>query len=485
LNVFQAEQLLSTMGEFAAVNEIADPERSSVQDGSRMINNVNQFQQALREYLSGLFGWRPGPLAKGTMAMTVAMGLRSLAQTLVFLIVARVLGVADYGAYAAVLALSTAFACFTGWGTQVLMVRDVCRDLDHFADAWGRTLTAILISSPILFVVYMVLARALLPASVSLAVILFVGLADLIFAPIGLSAITAYQGHDRLDRAARLSFIPVLPRLAVALALFPLQLVLSKDMRLSTWAFLYAVAAFAAALYAWRMVRKELGPARKPSWRYVWSSLPEAIAFAFGSAALKVYGDIDKMMLARLVTLEAAGAYSAGYRVADLTSVPLLSLLSAAMPRFFRAGEGGVSAALAYAHRILLVPLVYSILAGLGLYLCAGVLPLLLGATYSDAVPALQWLAWFPLISLPRLLLQSLLIGGDRQNYAVEVLAGGALFNIALNLWVIPLWSWRGALAATYAAEIAMAVAMGVIAFSSQAKQSSPVSGKEIRHARL
>jgi O-antigen/teichoic acid export membrane protein len=446
---------------------------------------MNRSQQALRECLSGLCAWRPGPLAKGTLAMTAAMGLRSLAQTLVFLIVARVLGVADYGAYAAVLALSTAFACFSGWGTQVLMVRDVSRNLDSFSAAWGRTLTAILISSPLLFAVYIALAWALLPASISLTVILFVGLADLIFAPISLSAITAYQGHDRLDRAARLSFIPVLPRLALALALFPLRLVMSDDIGLSTWAFLYAVAAFAAALYAWRMVHKELGPAGKLRWRYVWSSLREGVAFAFGGAALKVYSDIDKMMLARLASLEAAGAYSVGYRVADLATVPLLSLLSAAMPRFFRAGEGGVIAALAYAHRILLVPLIYSILAGLGLYLCAGVLPLLLGASFSDAVPALQWLAWLPLVSLPRLLLQSLLIGGDRQNYAVNVLAGGSIFNIALNLWLIPLWSWRGALAATYAAEIAMAIAMGAIAASSHAKQRPPLSGREASNASL
>ena len=448
-----------------------------------MGNSVNRSQQALRECLTGLCAWRPGRLAKGTLAMTAGMGLRTLAQAVVFLIVARVLGVADYGAYAAVLALSTAFGCFSGWGTQVLMVRDVSRNLDSFAAAWGRTLTAIIISSPILFAIYIAFAWALLPASVSLAVISLIGLADLVFAPIGLSAITAYQGHDRLDRAAHLSFIPVLPRLAGALALLPLERVLPDDMRLSAWAFLYAVAAFVATLYAWRMVRKELGPADKPSWLYVWSSLREGIAFAFGGAALKVYADIDKMMLARLATMEAAGAYSAGYRVADLTTVPLLSLLSAAMPRFFRAGEGGMRATLAYAHRILFVPLIYSILAGLGLYLCAGVLPLLLGAAYVDAVPALQWLAWLPVVSLPRLLLQSLLIGGDRQNYAVNVLAGGGIFNIALNLWLIPLWSWRGAVTATYAAEIAMALAMGVIAFFPQAKHNPPVSGKRLSDA--
>lgn len=448
-------------------------------------NNVNHSPQTLRQCLTALCLWRPGRLAKGTLAMTAGMGLRTLVQSLVFLIVARVLGVADYGAYAAVLALSAAFGCFSGWGTQVLMVRDVSRNPESFAAAWGRTLTAVAISSPVLFALYVVFAWALLPASVSLVVIVFIGLADLVFAPVNLSAITAYQGHDRLGSAAHHSLVPVLPRLGGALALFPLQLVLSDDMRLSAWAFLYAVAAFVSAVYAWRTVCKELGPAEKPHRLYVWRSLREGLVFAFGGAAIKLYADIDKMMLARLATMEAAGAYSAGYRVADLTSVPLLSLLSAAMPRFFRAGEGGLRDSLAYARRVLFIPFTYSLLAGLGLFLCAGFLPSLLGSTFVDAVPALQWLAWVPLLSLPRLLLQSLLIGGDRQNYAVHILAGGSMLNIALNLWLIPLWGWRGAAVATYAAEIAMAVAMGVIAYCPQPEPRPPGSEKGTRDARV
>ena len=95
-----------------------------------MGSSVNRLQQTLRESLTDLCAWRPGRLAKGTLAMTAGMGLRTLAQAVVFLIVARVLGVADYGAYAAVLALSTVFGCFSGWGTQTLMVRDVSRNLD-------------------------------------------------------------------------------------------------------------------------------------------------------------------------------------------------------------------------------------------------------------------------------------------------------------------------------------------------------------------
>jgi O-antigen/teichoic acid export membrane protein len=442
-----------------------------------MGNSVNRSQQTLRESLIDLCAWRPGRLAKGTMAMTAGMGLRTLAQGVVFLIVARVLGVADYGAYAAVLALSTAFGCFSGWGTQILMVRDVSRNLDDFAAAWSRTITAIVMSSPILFAIFIPFAWAVLPAGISLPVIAFIGLADLVFAPVGQAAITAYQGHERLGRAAHLSLIPALPRLAGALALLPLTLGLPEYTHLTVWAALYAVAAFAAALYAWRMVRKDLGVASKLAWLDAWRTLYEGTSFAFGGVAMRIYADIDKVMIARLATMEAAGAYSAGYRVADLATVPVISLLTAVMPHFFRTGGGGLNASLAYAHRILFVPLAYGFLSGIGLYLCAGIMPLLLGATYVDAVPALQWLAWLPVVSLPRLLLQALLIGGDRQNHTVNILAGGGIFNIALNMWLIPLWSWRGAVIATYAAEIAMALLMCVIAFSPKTKHNLPLSG--------
>jgi O-antigen/teichoic acid export membrane protein len=417
-------------------------------------------------------------VAKGTLAMTAGMSFRTLAQAIIFLIIARVLGISDYGAYAAVLALSSIFGCFNGWGTHVLMLRDVSRNPNNFAAAWGRTLAAIAISAPVIFTIYVAFALIMLPADLPFIVIILIGLGDLIFAPVGLSTVTAFQGHDLHARAALLSLVPVLPRLAGAIALIPLVIVLPDVMILKIWATLYAVAALAATLYAMNLVRKELRPAGKPDWICIWSSMREGLAFAFGGAALKVYADIDKVMLVQLATMEAAGAYSAGYRMAEMATVPVFSLLSAAMPRFFRAGEAGVPAAIAYAHRILLVPVAYSILAGFGLYLCADILPLLLGVTYADAVSSLRWLAWLPIVSLPRLLLQTLFMGGDRQSSAVKILAGGGLVNIALNLWLIPLWSWHGAAAATYAVEITMALAMAVIVYFSKAKVNKPSTEK-------
>jgi O-antigen/teichoic acid export membrane protein len=50
--------------------------------------------------------------------------------------------------------------------------------------------------------------------------------------------------------------------------------------------------------------------------------------------------------------------------------------------------------------------------------------------------------------------------------------------NIALNLWLIPIWSWRGAVTATYAAEMTMALAMFAVALLLKDKHNLPPSGK-------
>jgi O-antigen/teichoic acid export membrane protein len=412
--------------------------------------------ERLRRRITGLFAWRPGRLARGTLAMTVGMGLRTLAQAGVFLIVARVLGIEAYGAYAAVLALAGGLGSFAGFGVSVLMLRDTARDADVFAAAWGRTLAALALTAPVLFLAYGLTAWAVLPAGISRGVVALIGAAELVFAPLASTAIQAYQGHERIGRAARLVLAPVLPRLAAAILLAPIALLIAPGARLQIWSALYALAAFGAAGYALFLVRRDLGAGFRPVLNGLRPALREGWTFAVGGAALKLHADIDKTLLARLSTLEAAGAYSVAYRVADMTMVPLYSLLAAAVPRVFRAGEQGVHHAGRYALRLFPLPLAYTAAVGGVLYFIAGWLPWVLGPGFAPAVEALRWLAWLPLISLPRLFLQVTLIGGDRQGVLAVALSIGGVLNILLNLWAIPRWGWQGAVGATYVAEIVM-----------------------------
>ena len=418
-----------------------------------MGSRVNRSEQTLRKYITSLAAWRPGRLAKGTMVMTAGMGLRTISQAIVFLIVARVLGVEAYGAYAAVLAIAGALGSFGGSGTQILMLRDAACDPARFPLAWGRVLAAIALSAQFLMGIYLLIAWAVLPLGISWSATLLIGLAELLFAPLAQAGISAYQGYDRICRAARLVFVPVLCRLCFALMLLPLALLLPDGMQLTVWSALYTFSAILAAIYSMLIVHRDLGLPLRPDPRGLIDYIFGGIAFAFGSAAQKLYVDIDKTMLARLSTLEATGAYSAGYRVVDMVIIPLWSILAAAVPRFFRAGDSGTGSAVVYALRLLPLPLAYALGSAMVLHCTAGLLPRVLGAGYAEAVNVLKYLAWLPLISTPRMFLQVALSTSGQQRTVVGVLMAGALFNTVLNFWLIPHFGWQGAVVSTYAAE--------------------------------
>jgi len=387
--------------------------------------------------------------------MTAGMGLRIAGQAIVFLIVARLLGVKGYGAYSAVLALAMTLAGFSGLGASMIMLRDTSRNTAMFAVCWGRTLGALLITAPPLLAIYFLLAWAILPDQITWVVIVCIGAAEILFGPVALAVVQAYQGHERMARAARIVLVPVLPRVGAAITLaFALQL--PESARLPVWAAAYLICAAASTGYALWLLRRDFGADLKVCWKGLGQALCDGWPFAAGGAAQKVYVDIDKLMLSRLVSLEAAGAYSAAYRVVDMACVPLMSFFSAAAPRFFRAGHDGVDSAARYALRVLPLPMLYTLAVGFAFYSLAGLLPWLLGETFAPSVGALRWLAWLPLFTVPRRLIQTAFGASGRQRNSLLVLACGAVLNLGLNLWMIPLWGWWGAVLATYAAEFVM-----------------------------
>ncbi|APZ43970.1 oligosaccharide flippase family protein [Acidihalobacter ferrooxydans] len=403
-----------------------------------------------------LRAWRPGKLAKGTLAMTAGLGLRTLGQAAVFLIVARVLGVEAYGAYSAVLALAMVLGWFVGMGVSGVMLRDTARDAQVFEQAWGRTLAALWITAPPALLLYGALAWLLLPADIHWDVVMGFGVAEILFARVGHAAMQAYQGHERMGRAARMHLAPIVPRVAAILPLVIGVVWLRAPDPLFLWSVLYLIAAALAAVYALARLRQDFGLAFTPVWQGLGRAMRDGWPYALGSASGKVYVDIDKLMLARLGGLEAAGVYSAAYRFVDMAAIPLAGLYGASVARFFRAGEQGVGSAARYALKLLPVPLAYAALTGAVFFVSADLLPWLLGADYAGAAEALRWLAWLPLLSVPRDLLQQAFIGADRQHVFVLVMGCAALLNIVLNLWAIPRWGWQGAVGATYAAEFFM-----------------------------
>lgn len=388
--------------------------------------------------------------------MTMGMGVRVLGQSAVFLLVARRLGVETYGAYAAVLALAMTVGSFTGLGVSVIMLQDTARAQLNFDDSWRRTLAAWLLTSPFGLLIYGLLGHFVFPQYVRGIEIWCIGVAEILGSPLLLYGLHAYQGHELLTRAARLLIIPIVTRLIAAMLFFLMGIDISQANRLSLWGFLYLTATIASAAYGMAIVKSDLKVFLKPKWGKLADSVRQGWPFAVGGAAYKAYVDIDKVMLARLSTLEIAGAYSAAYRVVDMAEIPLVAFFSAAIPRFFRAGEAGVGHCARYAMSILALPMACALILSIFMFSFAGALPWLLGPAFILGGQILRVLAWLPVLTTCRQILFTVLATSNQQHLSTGILIFGTISNIFLNLSAIPIYGWQGAAGATYAAEILM-----------------------------
>src|SRR4029077_16217129 len=195
------------------------------------------------------------------------------------------------------------------------------------------------------------------------------------------------------------------------------------------------------------------------------AEMREGFYFSASMSAQTIYNDIDKTMLARLGTLEAAGIYGAAYRLIDVTFVPIQSLLAAAYPNFFRTGVAGISATLGYARRLVWGALAYSIAACVAILLCAGIVPIILGQEYNATAEALRWLSLLPVLKVLHYFLSDSLTGAGYQGVRTCIQAGVALFNVLINLWIIPAYSWRGAAWSSIASDALLMCSIGAAAY--------------------
>ena len=397
-----------------------------------------------------------GPLARNTLWMILGQGVRILVQFAYFVLIARILHREGYGAFAGAVALVAVLAPFAGWGSGNLLVKNVARDGDTFPRYWGRVLVISAMSGSLLTLLALLLAWLILPPEVSLWVVLWVAVADLLFTRVLEAACQAFQAVHRLFKTAALSILYSVTRLGGVLILLRLH---DGDLLIS-WSLLYLGATVVAALISIAWVSLELG---MPSfdmrgWR---AEFGEGFYFASSFSAQRIYMDSDKALLTRLGSLDAAGIYTAASRIVEVAFIPVFALLAAAYVRFFTSGQRGVHGTWELSRKLLPYALAYAVAAGIGLYLLAPLIPWLLGADFSESVAAIRWLAVVPLLMTLHRFAADSLTGAGWQAKRTHIEFGAAAINVLLNVALVPAFSWHGTAWVTIVTELLLIVALG------------------------
>lgn len=387
--------------------------------------------------------------------MLAGSGARLLIQGVYFVLIARALGAEQYGAFVGVVALVAILSPFSPLGTGQIIVRNVARNRKTFNRSWGNALFITGVSGSVLLVVALLLSIYVLATKVPLSLVFLIGTSDLWFAAILGVAAMAFVAVEELHRTARVQVVMTCARAAAAIAL-----VLSvKHPTALSWGFFYCASSAVGASYAILFVSSSLGYP-KLSLRRLRADLVEGFYFAISLSSQSIYNNIDKTMLVRLATFGAAGIYAAAYRVVDLSFQPISALLSSTFARFFRQGTQGLRGTKPLARRFLPFAAGYALVAGTVLVLLAPVVPYFLGRDFGESVVALRWLSPLVLFRAVHYFLADTLTGAGFQGLrsAIQVMIAG--LNVLLNLWLIPLYTWRGAAWASLSSDGMLAVCM-------------------------
>lgn len=393
-------------------------------------------------------------LRKNTVWMLLGNGTRLLIQGVYFVLIARTLGSQQYGAFVAVVAAAACAVPFVSNGFPNLMIKHVSCDRGLWAESLGSLLLVTLVSGVALFAVVTFGCLLLLPHTINRAAIVMILASDLLVFPYVRVAGVAWWSLERLSGMAAVNVLSSSLRLVGIMVVVGLH-----HATLTGWAVAYLASSACASIVALTWVFWRLGLPRL-NIETIGPELWEGLSFSVSLSAESIYNDIDKVMLAQLSTLEASGIYGAAYRLVNLGFQPILALSSATYPSFFREGKDGIQASARYGARLLRQALPYSICVAVIALICAPLVPRILGSQYAEAAEALRWLAVLPLLKTVHFFIADTLTGAGYQVRRTAVQVSVAVANVLINLWIIPVFGWRGAAWSSIASDGFLAIGL-------------------------
>ncbi|MGA2888102.1 MAG: flippase [Terracidiphilus sp.] len=400
---------------------------------------------------------RASSLARNAGWMLAGQGTNLVLQAGYFILLARLLGVTQYGIFAGALAFVTLATPFSALGSGLLFVRYVSSDVANFAAYWGNILFATFGVGVLLTLLLHLIAPHLLnPASASL--ILLVAVAECIFRQLILCMGQVFQAFEQLHMTAIVGLLTNLFRLVTVAALT----VTLHRATAEQWVLCSLVASISAAFTGGVVVTVRVGlPNIVPS-LFV-SRLGEGFNFSLAGSTQSIYNDIDKVMLSHYRMNVANGIYTMAYRIIDIATIPITALDLAALPRFFRKSVEGVTSVVELSARLSRRAALMGILSSVCLFLAAPLLPEIVGRGFGDTVAALRWLCLIPAFRGVHQLTGSAITGMGLQRYRTAAQFSAAALNLGLNLWLIPRYSWVGAAWASLATDGALGVTNSLI----------------------
>lgn len=406
-------------------------------------------------------GAAPGPALVRTVAWNTTA--QALGKTAVLAIGAvsvavttRYLGTAGYGQLALALAFVQMFGLLADLGLLTVVVREVSRDAAQLQRLVGNALTLRLALS-VGVIALAGLASLALPYTPRVRVAIVIAGAPLMLGMANTALVAVFQARLRMDRAM------VGDVVGRAAAFAALLVAVELDLGFYAVVATGAVGAAVALAITSRLVRPfaRIRPRAQPD---VWRSLiVRAAPVGAALAVTEVYFRADTVIVSVFRSYGEVGLYALGYRLIELLGLLPAVVMTSVFPLLSRhlSDGGALAGRIVDATADLFVAIGTPIVAG-GLVVAPQLVRLLGGDRFAGAATPLRILLVAGALSFVSGLFGQSLIAGGREKWALRIALAALVFNVSLNLALVPPYGINAAAAVAVASEVLL-VAAGLL----------------------
>lgn len=374
------------------------------------------------------------------------------------ILLVRILDVDDFGVYSLALAVTGIISLFVELGLDQLAIREIARDKKRI----GRYIANSALVKSVLSLLALILSTLVLlltdAAPDSRTIILIYVLA---FIPAGAfhSLVAVFVGIERMFFVALLNAISELLRFM----LFAVILLSGHGLISLAWS--YVALMVLMVLVSFVTLKLVVGNILStPDVTSIPAMLRESIPFMLYGLFFVIYFKIDFIMLAWMKDEATVGSYAAAYRLMESLLFVPAAFMGAVYPTLSRISTSGREAVLSAAGKTLRYMAMIGIPFGVGTTVLAERLILFLfGSDYVESVLPLQIIIWAMVFIFINCICPVGLNSVNRQKLSVLVTGGGIIFNVALNLILIPPFGAIGTSSATVATEVLTTVIFFVL----------------------
>jgi O-antigen/teichoic acid export membrane protein len=331
-----------------------------------------------------------GPIAKSTVRTSFVLGLRLVVQAGTLLLVARMLGPEQFGAFAGIAALAVLLGAFSTFGTHLVLLGEVSKDKKQREEVLAYAVPTTLMGGSLLFLVYLAIYHLFLSeVALPIFVVVCIGVTEVILMPLFVFPVVEQIALEKTASSQLLTVIPLAFRMLAALGV----MLLMPENPLDLFAFLYMLTAL-LILYAENFFSENGWPAIR-RWQLIGKQDLKRSA-GYATLALTAIGpsELDKILAVKLLPLGVSGVYAAISRVIGAAILPVIALLLSSMPRLFRDNEENLSRNKRLMDYIFISVFLYGLLLSGLLLLLLPVLEWLFGKQYAGMAEILPWLCF-------------------------------------------------------------------------------------------